>query len=94
MKPKFDNKNDHQFIERTPGWIRQDANIGPVSGGGAMSRGGSSTASDMSIDPIRPPTPPLHRFPSWEAKIYQVHIDKRIYSMIFIILLSKMGFFN
>lgn len=20
----------------------------------------------------RPPTPPLHRFPSWEAKIYQV----------------------
>lgn len=22
----------------------------------------------------RPPTPPLHRFPSWEAKIYQVQI--------------------
>ena len=22
----------------------------------------------------RPPTPPLHRFPSWEAKIYQVKI--------------------
>ena len=22
----------------------------------------------------RPPTPPLHRFPSWEAKIYQVII--------------------
>lgn len=21
----------------------------------------------------RPPTPPLHRFPSWEAKIYQVN---------------------
>lgn len=23
----------------------------------------------------RPPTPPLHRFPSWEAKIYQVEAD-------------------
>lgn len=25
-----------------------------------------------SVEAPRPPTPPLHRFPSWEAKIYQV----------------------
>lgn len=28
-------------------------------------------SSETSAAP-RPPTPPLHRFPSWEAKIYQV----------------------
>lgn len=35
-------------------------------------------AADSAADPMgkrRPPTPPLHRFPSWEAKIYQVAKD-------------------
>lgn len=35
------------------------------------SREGINWNQPTSQDP-RPPTPPLHRFPSWEAKIYQV----------------------
>lgn len=32
-----------------------------------------STGSIISGDlPPRPPTPPLHRFPSWESRIYQI----------------------
>lgn len=57
--------------ERTPAWQ------GPVNVvvQGANSRSGSSTG-DSSIAELqpRPPTPPLHRFPSWEAKIYQVSV--------------------
>ena len=36
------------------------------------SYGGS--ASDDPDDDCKPPTPPLHRFPSWESRIYQVRI--------------------
>ncbi|XP_041981680.1 uncharacterized protein CG43867 isoform X2 [Aricia agestis] len=55
--------------ERTPAW--QGVNV-IVQGN---SRGGSSTGESCASDQPRPPTPPLHRFPSWEAKIYQVADD-------------------
>nr|XP_032518579.1 uncharacterized protein CG43867 isoform X4 [Danaus plexippus plexippus] len=55
--------------ERTPAW--QGVNV-VVQGN---SRGGSSTGDSSSSEQPRPPTPPLHRFPSWEAKIYQVADD-------------------
>ncbi|XP_063625085.1 uncharacterized protein CG43867 [Cydia splendana] len=54
--------------ERTPAW--QGPSV-VVQG----SRGGSSTGESCASDQPRPPTPPLHRFPSWEAKIYQVADD-------------------
>ncbi|KPJ06612.1 Uncharacterized protein CG42248, partial [Papilio machaon] len=54
--------------ERTPAW--QGAVNVVVQG---HSRG--STADSSASDNPRPPTPPLHRFPSWEAKIYQVADD-------------------
>lgn len=39
------------------------------------SREGVNWTGQSSGEPSapRPPTPPLHRFPSWEAKIYQVN---------------------
>ncbi|XP_050344169.1 uncharacterized protein CG43867 isoform X1 [Nymphalis io] len=55
--------------ERTPAW--QGVHV-VVQG---TSRGGSSTGDSCVSDQPRPPTPPLHRFPSWEAKIYQVADD-------------------
>lgn len=53
--------------ERAPAWMK----AGPPSGGS------STTTSDSAAElgTPRPPTPPLHRFPSWEAKIYQVAND-------------------
>lgn len=51
--------------EKVPVWMK----------GGPPSVGGSSTTTSESVADVgtpRPPTPPLHRFPSWEAKIYQV----------------------
>ncbi|GIY83075.1 uncharacterized protein CG43867 [Caerostris darwini] len=30
---------------------------------------------DMESNPGKPPTPPLHRFPSWESKIYDVAVN-------------------
>ncbi|CAG9788118.1 unnamed protein product [Diatraea saccharalis] len=57
--------------ERTPAW--QGAVNVVVQGGN--SRGGSSTGDSSTSEQPRPPTPPLHRFPSWEAKIYQVADD-------------------
>lgn len=53
--------------EKVPIWIK----------GGPPSTGGSSTTSESvaELGTPRPPTPPLHRFPSWEAKIYQVAND-------------------
>ncbi|CAG4997109.1 unnamed protein product [Parnassius apollo] len=56
--------------ERTPAW--QGAVNVVVQGN---SRGGSSTGESSTSENPRPPTPPLHRFPSWEAKIYQVADD-------------------
>ncbi|XP_059044830.1 uncharacterized protein CG43867 isoform X3 [Achroia grisella] len=56
--------------ERTPAW---QGPINVVVQGN--SRGGSSTGDSSTSEQPRPPTPPLHRFPSWEAKIYQVADD-------------------
>ncbi|XP_038212954.1 uncharacterized protein CG43867 isoform X3 [Zerene cesonia] len=56
--------------ERTPAW---QGNVNVVVQGN--SRGGSSTGDSSTSENPRPPTPPLHRFPSWEAKIYQVADD-------------------
>ncbi|XP_050068009.1 uncharacterized protein CG43867 isoform X6 [Anopheles maculipalpis] len=52
--------------EKAPAWLK-----------GLPSGGSSTTTSDSVADlgTPRPPTPPLHRFPSWEAKIYQVAND-------------------
>ncbi|XP_053671463.1 uncharacterized protein CG43867 [Anopheles nili] len=52
--------------EKAPVWLK-----------GLPSGGSSTTTSDSVADlgTPRPPTPPLHRFPSWEAKIYQVAND-------------------
>ncbi|CAH0400051.1 unnamed protein product [Chilo suppressalis] len=57
--------------ERTPAW---QGTVNVVVQGG-NSRGGSSTGDSSTSEQPRPPTPPLHRFPSWEAKIYQVADD-------------------
>ena len=53
--------------EKAPLWLK----------GGPPSGGSSTTTSDSlhELGTPRPPTPPLHRFPSWEAKIYQVASD-------------------
>nr|XP_049700279.1 uncharacterized protein CG43867 isoform X7 [Helicoverpa armigera] len=56
--------------ERTPAW---QGTVNVIVQGN--SRGGSSTGDSSASDQPRPPTPPLHRFPSWEAKIYQVADD-------------------
>ncbi|XP_053608641.1 uncharacterized protein CG43867 isoform X3 [Plodia interpunctella] len=77
--------------ERTPAWATGAVSVvvqgqgqgqgqGPGQGQGqgqgqGRSRGGSSTGDSCADDAPRPPTPPLHRFPSWEAKIYQVADD-------------------
>lgn len=56
--------------EKQPIWLK-DSSAGPAS---VVS---STFTSDLAIDgnTTRAPTPPLHRFPSWEAKIYQVAND-------------------
>ncbi|XP_026741550.1 uncharacterized protein CG43867 isoform X2 [Trichoplusia ni] len=77
-----DGDTTHDYAEiYTPSRERTPAAAwsGPGAAGGAVvvvqgSRGGSSTAESCASD-HRPPTPPLHRFPSWEAKIYQVADD-------------------
>ncbi|KAL4711145.1 hypothetical protein ACJJTC_009516, partial [Scirpophaga incertulas] len=69
--------------ERVGAWqsVGSGVGVGGSTGGcgvvvqGASSRGGSSTGDSCASEPPRPPTPPLHRFPSWEAKIYQVADD-------------------
>lgn len=52
-------------IEKTPSWLKTLASYG------------SSSPTSTSADYVtaKPPTPPLHRFPSWEAKIYEVAKD-------------------
>lgn len=50
--------------EKQPIWIKDSGPSSDVSSG---------FTSDLSGP--RAPTPPLHRFPSWEAKIYQVAND-------------------
>ncbi|XP_073830582.1 uncharacterized protein CG43867 isoform X2 [Musca autumnalis] len=55
--------------EKMPAWMKNNPAL--------MASGGTSTTTTTSeIGGVpRPPTPPLHRFPSWEAKIYQVAND-------------------
>lgn len=62
--------------EKAPTWLKAGVSIAG-SGGGPPSAGSSTTTSESVADLCtpRPPTPPLHRFPSWEAKIYQVASD-------------------
>lgn len=55
--------------EKAPLWLKG----GPPSGGSSTTTTTSDSTTDLGTP--RPPTPPLHRFPSWEAKIYQVAND-------------------
>lgn len=54
--------------ERVP-WLRE-----PSHCDGSTSSTNSGSLSELA-SMVKPPTPPLHRFPSWEAKIYQVAND-------------------
>lgn len=56
--------------EKMPAWMKNNPAL-MASGGNSST---TTTTSEMGGVP-RPPTPPLHRFPSWEAKIYQVAND-------------------
>lgn len=68
--------------EKLPQWLQNElSTIGSAtttnttSGTGTMgstASGGTAASDDINLEKARPPTPPLHRFPSWEAKIYQV----------------------
>lgn len=53
--------------EKQPIWLKDS---GPASDVCT-----SSTFTSDLLNATRAPTPPLHRFPSWEAKIYQVASD-------------------
>ncbi|XP_037914351.1 uncharacterized protein CG43867 isoform X5 [Hermetia illucens] len=64
--------------EKLPPWMKNNPQFLPS--GGNSSTTTTTTTSDLVGDATaataaRPPTPPLHRFPSWEAKIYQVAND-------------------
>lgn len=52
-------------VEKTPIWMK-------TLPGGINSSPSSLSNTDFAT---KPPTPPLHRFPSWEAKIYEVAND-------------------
>lgn len=52
--------------EKQPIWLKDSGPSSDIS---------STFASDADRGGPRAPTPPLHRFPSWEAKIYQVAND-------------------
>lgn len=52
--------------EKTP-WLREPSSHCD----GSTTSTNSGSISELASIP-KPPTPPLHRFPSWEAKIYQV----------------------
>lgn len=63
--------------EKQPIWLKDsgpssDISIMTTATGGTG--GGGAAAADLNGQ-ARAPTPPLHRFPSWEAKIYQVASD-------------------
>ncbi|XP_067636233.1 uncharacterized protein CG43867 isoform X3 [Eurosta solidaginis] len=55
--------------EKLPAWMKNNPAL-MASGGNSST---TTTTSELGVP--RPPTPPLHRFPSWEAKIYQVAND-------------------
>lgn len=70
--PNLDPTHDYAEIytpskEVQSSWMKE-SNISEASNNCT-----SETASESTIP--RAPTPPLHRFPSWEAKIYQVAND-------------------
>ncbi|XP_036339230.1 uncharacterized protein CG43867 isoform X4 [Rhagoletis pomonella] len=56
--------------EKLPAWMKNNPAL-MASGGNSSTT--TTTSGDLGVP--RPPTPPLHRFPSWEAKIYQVAND-------------------
>ncbi|XP_017054511.1 uncharacterized protein CG43867 isoform X4 [Drosophila ficusphila] len=56
--------------EKLPAWMKNNPAL-MASGGNSSTT--TTTTSELGVP--RPPTPPLHRFPSWEAKIYQVAND-------------------
>lgn len=56
-------------VEKTPIWLK---NL-PAASIGSSSP--TSTSATTDYVGVKPPTPPLHRFPSWEAKIYEVAND-------------------
>ncbi|XP_037726735.1 uncharacterized protein CG43867 isoform X10 [Drosophila subpulchrella] len=56
--------------EKLPAWMKNNPAL-MTSGGNSSTT--TTTTSELGVP--RPPTPPLHRFPSWEAKIYQVAND-------------------
>ncbi|KAH8419915.1 hypothetical protein KR009_003841 [Drosophila setifemur] len=56
--------------EKLPAWMKNNPAL-MASGGNSSTT--TTTTSEFGVP--RPPTPPLHRFPSWEAKIYQVAND-------------------
>lgn len=60
-----------QWLQNELSTIKTTTSIGSGTLGSTASRG-TGASDDSNIDLGRPPTPPLHRFPSWEAKIYQV----------------------
>ncbi|XP_063217815.1 uncharacterized protein CG43867 isoform X3 [Bacillus rossius redtenbacheri] len=60
--------------ERALPWLGVAANHRDISHGGSTSSTNSGSEAAASC-PARPPTPPLHRFPSWESRIYQVAAD-------------------
>ena len=56
--------------EKLPGPWGQMA--GPAGRNSQQSSAGGSVSDDPDLhDDSKPPTPPLHRFPSWESRIYQ-----------------------
>ncbi|CAG9123195.1 unnamed protein product [Plutella xylostella] len=63
-KPSL-HPGSYHSLERTPAW----------SEAGVVVQGSRGSSEESVGDPRRPPTPPLHRLPSWEAKIYQVADD-------------------
>ncbi|XP_017852131.1 uncharacterized protein CG43867 isoform X3 [Drosophila busckii] len=58
--------------EKLPAWMKNNPG-GLTASSGGNSASTTTTTSELGVP--RPPTPPLHRFPSWEAKIYQVAND-------------------
>ncbi|XP_055841558.1 uncharacterized protein CG43867 isoform X4 [Episyrphus balteatus] len=58
--------------EKLPAWMKNNPAL--IASGGSTSTTTTSELVGLGGTP-RPPTPPLHRFPSWEAKIYQVAND-------------------
>lgn len=57
-------------LEKQPAWTKDVQAPSDVSSPFTV-----ESSADAASPGLRAPTPPLHRFPSWEAKIYQVAND-------------------